>query len=237
MTCINRLFERNVVSLCSLKKKKYEEISNIRFRRNPTKHHLAQSTNHALAALGYPTHKEEEYNFMVGNGINKLFERALPEGKKTEENVLRVRKEFVPYYDQHNADKSRPYPGITELLDELQAKGLQVAVASNKYQAATEKLIAHYFPNIRFTAVFGQREGVNVKPDPTVVYDILKIAQISKEDVLYVGDSGVDMQTAIHAEVTSCGVTWGFRPRAELETFHPNYIIDKAEEVLEIVFR
>ena len=76
-----------------------------------------------------------------------------------------------------------------------------------------------------------------MKPDPTVVYDILKIAQISQKDVLYVGDSGVDMQTAIHAEVTSCGVTWGFRPRAELETFHPNYIINKAEEVLEIVFR
>ena len=112
---------------------------------------LAQSTNYALAALGYPTHEEKEYNFMVGNGINKLFERALPEESRTEENVLRVRKEFVPYYDQHNADKSRPYPGITELLDELQAKGLQLAVASNKYQAATEKLIAHYFPNIRFT--------------------------------------------------------------------------------------
>ena len=90
---------------------------------------LAQSTNHALAALGYPTHEEQEYNFMVGNGINKLFERALPEGEKTEENVLRIRKEFVPYYDQHNADKSRPYPGITELLTELQAKGLQLADA------------------------------------------------------------------------------------------------------------
>ena len=168
---------------------------------------LAQSTNHALAALGYPTHEEQEYNFMVGNGINKLFERALPEGEKTEENVLRIRKEFVPYYDQHNADKSRPYPGITELLTELQTKGVQLAVASNKYQAATEKLIAHYFPTIRFIAVFGQREGVNVKPDPTVVYDILKIAKTAKEDVLYVGDSGVDMQTAIHANITSCGVT------------------------------
>lgn len=197
---------------------------------------LAQSTNHALATLGYPTHQEDEYNFMVGNGINKLFERALPDGEKTEENVLRVRKEFVPYYDQHNADKSRPYPDIADVLEELQAKGIQLAVASNKYQAATEKLIAHYFPNIRFTAVFGQREGVNVKPDPTVVYDILEIAQISKEDVLYVGDSGVDMQTANNAEITSCGVTWGFRPRAELETFHPNYIIDKAEEILDIVF-
>lgn len=198
---------------------------------------LAQSTNHALAALGYPTHEEKEYNFMVGNGINKLFERALPEESRTEENVLRVRKEFVPYYDQHNADKSRPYPGITELLDELQAKGLQLAVASNKYQAATEKLIAHYFPNIRFTAVFGQREGVNVKPDPTVVHDILKIAQLSTKDVLYVGDSGVDMQTANNAEVTSCGVTWGFRPRTELETFHPAYIVNKAEEIAVIAFK
>lgn len=198
---------------------------------------LAQSTNHALAALGYPTHEEKEYNFMVGNGINKLFERALPEESRTEENVLRVRKEFVPYYDQHNADKSCPYPGITELLDELQAKGLQLAVASNKYQAATEKLIAHYFPNIRFTAVFGQREGVNVKPDPTVVHDILKIAQLSSKDVLYVGDSGVDMQTANNAEVTSCGVTWGFRPRTELETFHPDYIVDKAEEITAIAFK
>lgn len=195
---------------------------------------LAQSTNHALAALGYPTHEVAEYNFMVGNGINKLFERALPEGEKTEENVLRVRQEFVPYYDRHNADKSRPYPGITELLDALQAEGLQLAVASNKYQAATKKLIAHYFPNIRFTAVFGQREGVNVKPDPTVVFDILKIARTSKEEVLYVGDSGVDMQTAKRAEVTACGVTWGFRPRTELETFQPDYIVDSAEEILRI---
>ena len=128
---------------------------------------LAQSTNHALQALGYPTHPESAYNFMVGNGINKLFERALPEGEKSEENVLRVRKKFVPYYDVHNADKSRPYPGIPELLEQLQEKGMILAVASNKYQSATVKLISHYFPNIRFTAVFGQREGVNVKPDPT----------------------------------------------------------------------
>lgn len=196
---------------------------------------LAQSTNHALHALGYPTHEESAYNFMVGNGINKLFERALPEGEKSEENVLRVRKEFIPYYDVHNADKSRPYPGISELLEQLQAKGLQIAVASNKYQAATEKLIAHYFPGIRFTAVFGQREGVNVKPDPAIVEDILAIAKVAKEDVLYVGDSGVDMQTAINAGVTSCGVTWGFRPRAELESFQPDNIVDKAADILKLI--
>ena len=196
---------------------------------------LAQSTNHALSVLGYPTHEESAYNFMVGNGINKLFERALPEGEKSEENVLRVRKEFIPYYDAHNADKSRPYPGIPELLEQLQSLGLQIAVASNKYQAATQKLIAHYFPKINFVAVFGQREGVNVKPDPAVVFDILKLADVEKEDVLYVGDSGVDMQTAANANVTACGVTWGFRPRTELEKFNPAYIVDSAKEIEKLI--
>lgn len=192
---------------------------------------LANSTNYALKVLGYPIHEPDKYNFMVGNGINKLFERALPDGEKTEENVLRVRQEFVPYYDQHNADKSRPYPGVTELLETLQTAGMQLAVASNKYQTATEKLIAHYFPNIKFTAVFGQREGIPVKPDPIIVKEILQIAKVQEEETLYVGDSGVDMQTAINAGVTSCGVSWGFRPRTELESFHPDHIVDNAEEI------
>ncbi|WP_042368627.1 HAD family hydrolase [Bacteroides neonati] len=192
---------------------------------------LAASTNHALASLGFPTHDTAAYPFMVGNGINKLFERALPEGEKTEDNIRRVRQAFVPHYDVHNADASSPYPGIPELLHTLQSQGIQLAVASNKYQAATEKLVAHYFPHITFTAVFGQREGINVKPDPTIVFDILRIANVSKDEVLYVGDSGVDMQTAINAGVTSCGVTWGFRPRAELEALQPDYIVDKAEEI------
>lgn len=196
---------------------------------------LAHSTNYALNKLGYPTHEIEKYNFMVGNGIDKLFERALPEGEKSKENVLRVRKEFVPYYDVHNADDSRPYSGMPELLAYLQASGIQIAVASNKYQAATQKLIDHYFPEIHFTAVFGQREGVKVKPDPTVVFDILEVAKVTKEDVLYVGDSGVDMQTAANAGVTACGVTWGFRPRTELEEFSPQYIVDTAEEIKRLI--
>ena len=172
---------------------------------------------------------------MVGNGINKLFERALPEGENTEANVLRVRQKFIPYYDIHNADKSLPYPGIPELLANLQTQGIQLAVASNKYQAAAEKLIAHYFPSIHFVAVFGQREGIPTKPVPAVVHEILKIADMTSTDTLYVGDSGVDMQTAINAGVTSCGVTWGFRPRTELEAFHPDYIVERAEEIARIV--
>lgn len=196
---------------------------------------LAQSTNHALSELGFPTHDESAYKFMVGNGINKLFERALPEGQKTEENVLKVRARFIPHYDVHNADKSRPYPGIVELLERLQANGILLAVASNKYQSATRKLIAHYFPDIRFAAVYGQRDGISPKPDPAIVFDILKDTGIAAADTLYVGDSAVDMQTALNARVTACGVLWGFRPRTELEALCPRYMVGKAEEISAIV--
>lgn len=196
---------------------------------------LANSTNHALKQCGFPEHEVSEYPFFVGNGINKLFERALPEADRNEENILKVRSKFVPYYDKHNADFSTPYPGIPELLETLQRKEFMLTVASNKYQSATEKLIAHYFPAICFVAVFGQREGITPKPDPTIVNDILSIAKVNKEEALYVGDSGVDMQTAINSGVTACGVTWGFRPRTELEAFNPNYIADRPEEILTFI--
>ena len=196
---------------------------------------LAESANHALKQLGYPTRDVEKIRTFVGNGVNKLLFRALPDEEKTEENMMRMRTHFVPYYDAHNADLSAPYPGIVTLLEELQAKGLRMAVASNKYQEATVKLVKHYFPMIDFVEVLGQREGINVKPDPTIVFDILKKAGVSKEETLYVGDSGVDMQTAINAGVDAIGVTWGFRPRTELEDFHPMGLIDQAEELVGFV--
>lgn len=196
---------------------------------------LADSTNFALARHGFPVHPTEAYNFFVGNGINKLFERALPEGWKTEENILLIRQSFLEYYSRHNMDRSTPYPGIPELLNTLQERGVQLAVASNKYHEATCKLITHYFPQIRFTEVLGQREGIAPKPDPTIVYDILSVASVDARETLYVGDSGVDMQTAISSGTISCGVTWGFRPRAELESFHPDYIVDQAEEIWKIL--
>ena len=196
---------------------------------------LAESANYALKQLGYPTHPVDVIRTFVGNGINKLLERALPIHEQTEENVMRMRSHFVPYYDVHNADLSSPYPGIVNLLEDLQAKGIQIAVASNKYQAATVKLVKQYFPNIDFVEILGQREGINVKPDPTIVFDILKKAKVSCEETLYVGDSGVDMQTAINAGVDAVGVTWGFRPRAELESFRPMGLIDKAKELLDFI--
>ena len=196
---------------------------------------LANAANHALIQLGFPTHKTEAIRTFVGNGINKLLERALPAEEQSGSNVMQMRAYFVPYYDAHNADLSRPYPGIEALLRDLQEKGVEIAVASNKYQEATVKLVKHYFPNIEFAEVLGQRENIPVKPDPAIVFDILKKVGIKKEDVIYVGDSGVDMQTARNAGVDSIGVSWGFRPRTELETFHPMAIIDKAEELMDYI--
>lgn len=196
---------------------------------------LAAATNQALQQEGFPTHETDAYRFFVGNGINKLFERALPEQERTEKNILKIRSLFIPYYDVHNADLSRPYPGIPELLAALQQKGIMLGVASNKYQAATQKLIAHYFPNISFVEVLGQREGIPAKPDPSIVNDILAKAGVEREEVFYVGDSNVDMQTAHNAGVTAVGVAWGFRPRTELEALHPAHILEKAEDLLPLL--
>ena len=196
---------------------------------------LAFSANYALEKNGFPTHSIEAYNMFVGNGANKLLERTLPEGERTEENVRIIRNDFVQYYDEHNADYSVPYPGIPALLEAIQAKGIKLAVASNKYQAATIKLVKQFFPNINFDMVLGQRQDVPIKPDPTIVYDILKETGIDKIDTVYIGDSGVDMMTAKNSGVDAIGVSWGFRPRTELEQCNPKYIVDKAEEILALL--
>ena len=125
---------------------------------------IAAATNHALAMYGYPTHPTHVIKSFVGNGINKLFERALPEGHKDMDEVLKIRAAFIPYYNEHSADFTMPFEGIVELLYTLQRLGLKLAVASNKYEQATKALIDTYFPEIEWCAVLGQREGVPTKP-------------------------------------------------------------------------
>lgn len=196
---------------------------------------LANATNQALERCGCPVHPVDAYYQFVGNGINKLFARALPAEVSNEGNVQRIRELFVPYYNQHNADCSRPYPGILELLYELQKNGVQLAVASNKYHEATLKLVHHFFSDIHFAAIYGQREDVPIKPSPDIVYDILHDTGVERERTLYVGDSGVDMQTARNAGVESVGVTWGFRSEEELRECGAMHIVCRAEDILGIV--
>ena len=196
---------------------------------------LAMATNHAMKCGGYPTHPLESYPMMVGNGVTRLLERALPEDARTPGIVESVRKYFKEYYDSHMADLTGPYPGIPVLLQQLNNMGVKLAVASNKYQEAVEKLIRHYFPTIQWAAIEGQKPDVPVKPDPSIVFEILGKVPTPKTEVLYVGDSGVDMETARRACVTSCGVSWGFRPVKELKQFYAENIVDTPADILDLV--
>lgn len=198
---------------------------------------LGEAANYALRSFGYPEHALASYPFFVGNGVSRLLERVLPDGEKSAENVTRLRERFMEYYDEHNTDYTEPYPGIPEMLDELRAMDVNLAVASNKYQTAVEKLIHHFFPNVEWAAIEGQKENVPVKPDPSIVFEILGKVPTPKSDVLYVGDSGVDMETARRACVESVGVDWGFRPVKELREYHAENIVSIPSAIIQIVRR
>ena len=192
---------------------------------------LGYACNYALEQTGYATHPIADYPRMVGNGINNLIRRALPSDQQTEEHILRVRAHFVPYYDAHNCDYTHPYEGIPELLATLKAQGHQLAVASNKYQAATEKIVEHFFPGM-FDVILGEREGIERKPNPTIVHDIVKSLNCSTVKSLYIGDSLVDRDTAANANVPFVACSWGFVSRDKLVENGVGRIIDKPQELL-----
>lgn len=196
---------------------------------------LGIATNYALEAEGFPTHSMQAYPLFVGNGVRRLIERALPEDMRSTQVIDRVQARFVEYYSEHGSDHSVPYHGIPELLAALTEAGVKLAVASNKYQAAVTDLVHHFFPDIPWAAVEGHKEGVPVKPDPSIVFEILGKSPTPKDEVLYVGDSGVDMETARRACVDSVGVTWGFRPVRELRQAYATHIVTLPAAILPIV--
>ena len=198
---------------------------------------LGHACNHALMQSGFPAHAIESYPTLVGNGVKNLIRRALPENEQTEENVERVYTAFVPYYDAHNADYTRPYEGIVELLQVLKQEGHALAVASNKYQAATEKIVNQLFPSI-FDVILGEREGIARKPDPQIVYDIFRMTNHTSNttsSVLYVGDSLVDMETAQNAQLPFIACSWGFVTRETLRNARAMHIIDYPAELKQFI--
>ncbi len=196
---------------------------------------LAAATNYALKAMGYPQHGLWVYPNMVGNGVRKLIERALPDDQHSEKVVNDTLAHFKEYYGEHCCDATTPYPGIPELLEELTARGINLAVTSNKYEEAVTKIVAHYFPDANFRAILGNIDGIPRKPDPSIVFKALSMCPTPKAEVLYVGDSGVDMETARRACVESCGVTWGFRPIVELQQAYADHIISTPSQIIDLV--
>jgi phosphoglycolate phosphatase len=196
---------------------------------------LANSVNHALQTYNFPTHPIEAYNFFVGNGVNKLLERALPEDKRNADFVSMLKVEFIKHYFAHAEEFTKPYTGISELLYRLQAEGYQLGVASNKVHDATIQLINRFFPEINFTAIFGQREGYPIKPNAGILEEIIQLAGVEKYEVMYVGDSGVDVASAYNAKVPFVGVLWGFRPQKELQEVGATRFVETTEELYRLI--
>ena len=199
---------------------------------------LADSTNYALQQCGLPLHTVDEYKYVVGTSVDPLIRRALPEEEKENQELFdRVKKIYLSYYAAHSKDKTRPYPGISDLLSRCNKAGVLVAVVSNKPDDITADVVRYYFPQIHFAATMGPKEGIPKKPNPAGVREVLRITGIALEDALYVGDTWVDMQTAQNSGVQSCGVLWGFRTRQELVENHADFIAADAAELAEIIFK
>ena len=197
---------------------------------------LGTAVNHALGLRGLALHSMAEYKDMVGHGVRNLVKDALAGslGRQPEDALVdSALADFVDYYVAHIDVHTRPYPGIQALLSKLQGKGLKLAVASNTFQEGAEKLVKEFFPDIRFVAVLGNSPELPLKPDAAVVQLVLDKAGVSREEAVFVGDSATDMKTAANGGVRSIGVSWGFRPRTDLEQSGAMDIADSAEQLFE----
>lgn len=194
---------------------------------------LRAATNHALEVRGLAPRSMDEIRRFVGNGIRLLICRAMPEGTPDAE-IDAALDDFKAYYAAHIHDRTVPYDGIPQLLTALRKRGVKVAVLSNKIDSASQELIGYFFPG-KTDVVFGEHVGVPRKPDPTSCRMVMQQLGVQPEQVLYVGDSGTDMQTAKNAGLYAVGVTWGFRSREVLTENGADVLVDHPEQILRIV--
>ncbi len=194
---------------------------------------LRAATNHALEVRGLPPHSMEEIRQFIGNGIRLLICRAMPEGTP-EAEIDAALDDFKAYYAAHIHDRTVPYDGIPQLLTALRKRGIKVAVLSNKIDSASQQLIEYFFPG-KTDVVFGEHVGVPRKPDPTSCRMVMQQLGVQPEQVLYVGDSGTDMQTAKNAGLYAVGVTWGFRSKEVLLEYGADVLVHRPEQILQIL--
>lgn len=195
---------------------------------------LAATGNHTLAALGLPTHPVDDYKKMVGGGIPNLIKNMLPEDNRGDATFILARSMFESYYAEHMQDLTAPYPGIPALLDALGKAKVRMGISSNKSEAFTQKMVESYFPK-HITATIGLREGFLPKPDRGSVDWLMQKLQASPDSTLFVGDSDVDMRTAMNAGLPGCGVLWGFRERRELELNGARFIVENPGELQTLI--
>ena len=193
---------------------------------------ISTAMNHALRLHGLPEFAEQDYCYLVGDGAKKLAERAV---RDRQELAQAVRETYQAYYETHAMVATRPYDGIPELLAALSARGLKLCVLSNKPDADTKNVVAHYFPDVDFALVRGQVEGVPVKPDPSGALAVAAQMGVHPDEFLYLGDTSVDMTCARNAGMHPVGVLWGFRKADELTASGAEWLIAQPMDLFNCV--
>lgn len=195
---------------------------------------LGNSVNKGLVKAGLAPHSIEAYKHFVGNGREKLIERAMGQAYHNEELRNIVRDTFDSEYAQHSNDNTESYPGCEKLLEKLEKSGIKTAVLSNKPDEFVAGILKKIYPNHNFTEAWGQKPQYKCKPDGEALNAILSKHGLSQKDCLYIGDSDVDVFTANNAGVDMIGVDWGFRGREELLNAGAEFVASTADEIYNI---
>ena len=196
---------------------------------------IADSANSVLAKCNFPLHGLEAYRQFVGEGVGMLIERALPQEKRTTPIITECVQAFRDEYAVNWNNKTKPYSGIFEMLDALTARNLKLAVLSNKPDDFTKRCAGEYLAQWPFEIVKGLNSSTPPKPDPAGAQQIAVQLKIQPSDILFLGDSGTDMKTAIAAGMFPVAALWGFKPRVELEYDGVQALIEHPQELLSII--
>lgn len=199
-----------------------------------TLYDLTNAVNRTMETVGYPLHTVEEVRNFVGNGIKKLLERALPDGRRNAEELQRAYGLFCDFYGAHCADETLPYAGIYELLSELKTRGVRIATVTNKADFAAKILSEKFFPGL-FDKTIGAREDLPRKPAPDGVYLALSALNVSPDGAIFIGDSDVDYYTAKNAGIDCALVSWGFRERKSLAALPGALVCDSVAELRRVL--
>ena len=197
---------------------------------------LADSANATLRAYSFPMHEVEAYRYFVGDGTRKLMERILPQEYAADTTfVEQFMSKYKDCYARNLLQKTKPYDGIMEMLEELRRRGIPMAVCTNKHQSAAEMIVKTLFPHRIFQEIIGDQEGLLRKPDPQKVLHIMRNFGVTGEQTAYFGDTDVDMDTARNAGAFAVGVLWGFRPEEELVAHGADILLIHPMELFEKV--
>jgi phosphoglycolate phosphatase len=196
---------------------------------------LAESVNSVLSRSGFPEHSLEAYRHFVGEGIEELARRVLPEGHRDEATITKTLTDVRQEYRQRWPNHTRPYEGIPELLDVLTARRVKMAIVTNKPDDSTRTMAARLLPRWKFDVIVGATTEMPRKPDPKGALEAARLLRLSPEAILYVGDSDIDMKTANAAGMYAVGVLWGFRSADELIKNGAKVLIRKPLELLELL--